>query len=72
MGDDFDFSHLIIFSNFLLNMNKSEIRFCGKHGYTEHYYYGKDNQLKCRKCDVDYGRIKRHRIKKKLVEYKRW
>lgn len=41
---------------------------CERHGETEHAFYS--GKLKCKKCMVEYDYQKRHRIKKKLVEYK--
>ena len=50
-----------------------KIKFCKKHGETEHGHYsnGKRPKVwKCKKCNVDAVKKRRHKIKEKAVGYK--
>lgn len=49
-------------------MKEIVFKTCPKHGETEHALY--NGRWRCRQCMIEYDSEKRHRIKRKLVEYK--
>lgn len=53
-------------------MVNTEIKYCKKHGETEYGHYKNGNRgktWKCKQCNVDAVRKRRHALKEKAVEY---